>query len=207
TTAVLIAACFVPPAGPYPLVPFQVLRSFHLIYCIGVVLCGGVLATLTRSRWLPAILLVFLFAGMVLVERAEWPGGRRLELPGVAPANPYTQAFLWIRTHTPPDAVFAFNPRLDYRPGEDEQGFRALSERDQLADDKDAGVAAVVPALAPRWAAQRKAVLSVDSMSDAERRSTLAPLGALWLLLPPTAPTALPCPFRNAAVQVCRLQR
>ncbi|HEY1810691.1 MAG TPA: hypothetical protein VGG42_19170, partial [Acidobacteriaceae bacterium] len=47
TTAVLIAACFVPPAGPYPLVPFQVLRSFHLIYCIGVVLCGGVLATLT----------------------------------------------------------------------------------------------------------------------------------------------------------------
>jgi hypothetical protein len=204
TTALLIAACFVPPAGPYLLVPFQVLRSVHLIYCIGVILCGGVFVL--RARWLTPALVVLLFAGMFQVERLQWPGNRRLELPGLAPANPYTQAFLWIRTHTPPDAVFAFNPRLVYSPGEDEQGFRALSERDQLADDKDAGVAAVLPALAPRWAAQRNAEFSVDQMSDAERLTTLAPLGATWLLLPPAAPTALPCPWRNRAVQVCRLQ-
>ncbi|HEX3662972.1 MAG TPA: hypothetical protein VHU89_16165 [Acidobacteriaceae bacterium] len=226
STALLIAACFVPTSGPFLLVPFQVLRSFHLIYGVGIVLCGGFLATWVfpicprfadegkaeslpplRSYWLPAAVVVLLFAGMFQVERLEWPGGRRLELPGVAPANPYTQAFLWIRAHTPPGAVFAFNPRLVYRPGEDEQGFRALSERDQLADDKDAGVAAVVPALAPRWAAQRNAELSVDRMSDAERLANLPPLGATWLLLPPGASTSLPCPYRNAAVQVCRLSR
>jgi hypothetical protein len=90
-------------------------------------------------------------------------------------------------------------------PDEDEQGFRALSERDQLADDKDAGVAAVIPALAPRWAIQRNAEISIDQMSDAERLATLKRLGASWLLLPPSASTALPCPFRNPAIQVCRL--
>ncbi|MGA8528570.1 MAG: hypothetical protein WB622_02580 [Acidobacteriaceae bacterium] len=208
STTLLIAACFVPPAGPYLLVPFQVLRSFHLIYCLGVVLCGGALATLPRNySWIAPTFLTLLFAAMFCIESLEWPGGRRIELPGLAAANPYVQAFLWIRTHTPPDAVFAFDPQLVYLPGEDEQSFRALSERDQLADDKDAGVAAILPALAPRWAAQRNAEFSVDQMSDAERRATLAPLGATWLLLPPAAPTALPCPFRNQAVQACRLTR
>lgn len=212
TTTFLIAACFVPAAGPYLLVPFQLLRSFHLIYSTGVILCGGLLAALTpRSRWIPPILLVLLFAAMFCVERAEWPGGPRLEFPnvrfpGLAPANPYVQAFLWIRNHTPHDAVFAFNPQLVYLPGEDEQSFRALSERDQLADDKDAGVAAVVPSLAPRWAAQRNAEFSIDRMSDAERLATLPPLGANWLLLPPAAPTAFPCPWRNSVLQVCRLE-
>lgn len=224
TTALLIAACFVPPTGPFPLVPYQVLRTFHLIYCVGVILCGGVLARrvphispfladvrrpesrpFIRLPSLQAALLVALFAAMFLVEQLDWPGGRRMELPGLAPTSPYTQAFLWIRTHTPPNAVFAFNPRLVYLPGEDEQGFRAISDRDQLADDKDAGVAAVIPSLAPRWAAQRNAEISVDRMSDAERRATLTPLGATWLLLPPTAATTLPCPYRNSAVEVCRL--
>lgn len=207
-TALLIAACFVPPSGPYPLVPFQVLRAFHLIYCIGLVLCGGVLASIAlRGRWLPATFVILTFAAMFLVERFEWPGGRRLELPGIIPANPYVQAFLWIRTNTPPDAVFAFNPDLVYRSGEDEQGFRALSERDQLADDKDAGVVAVIPGLALGWAAQRNAELTIDSMSDAQRRAALTPLGATWLLLPPFTPTTLPCPFSNRAVRVCRLTR
>ena len=226
-TALLIAACFVPPDGPYLLVPLQPLRSFHLIYCVGVILCGGSLAASVRisvphispsladrgrsrplpfrSSWIPGAILVLLFAAMFLVERIEWPGGRRLELPGLAPANPYTQAFLWIRTHTPARAVFAFNPDIVYRPGEDEQGFRALSERDQLADDKDAGVAAVIPSLAAPWAAQRNAGSSIDTMSDAERRATLTPLGATWILLSPAASTALPCPFHNRAVRVCRL--
>ncbi|MGA7522720.1 MAG: hypothetical protein WBW84_09560 [Acidobacteriaceae bacterium] len=208
TTAVLIAACFVPPAGPYLLVPLQVLRSFHLIYCVGVILCGGLLARLAqRSRWIPATLLVLLFSGMFFVQRVEWPGGRRVECPGLVPVNPYVQAFIWIRTHTPRNAVFAFNPGLVYRPGEDEQGFRAQSERDQLADDKDAGVAAVIPSLAPRWALQRNAEMSIDQMSDAERIADLRPLGATWLLLPPAAPTTLPCPYRNLAIQVCRLTR
>ena len=140
-------------------------------------------------------------------QRIAWAGSRPIEWPGTHPLNPYQQAFLWIRDNTPHNAVFAFNPRLVYLPGEDEQGFRAISERDQLADDKDAGIAAVIPQLADRWASQRNAELTVDQMTDSERSLTLAPLGATWLLLPPSADTAFPCPWHNRAVKVCRMNR
>ena len=204
TTSIAIAALFVPPTGPYVLVPLQVLRTFHLIYAAGLILCGGALA---RFR-LPAIaVLVALFAGMSFTERATWPDCDRIECPGAAPSNPYEQAFDWIRNGTPRSAIFAFDPQFVYWPGEDEQGFRATSEGDQLADDKDAGIVAVLPHLASRWAEQRNAEFGVNTMSDDQRRSRLAPWGATWLLLPPQSATSLPCPYRNRAVQVCKLTR
>lgn len=205
-TAVLIAALIVPPAEPYPLVPLQVLRSFHILYAVGLVLAAGpVSALFARSRVVTAVFFALLFAGMFLAEPLSWPACRRIEWPGASPINPYRQAFLWIRAHTPPPAVFAFNPQLVYLPNEDEQGFRAIAQRDHLADGKDAGVAVVIPPLAARWAAQRNAEFSLDVMPDAQRRATLIPLGATWLLLPPHAPTAFPCPYRNSVLQVCRL--
>lgn len=207
STSALIAALFVPPAGPYVLVPLQVLRGFHILYAVGIVLLAAPLATLLRrSRFAGIGLLILLFAAMLLVERVSWPGSNRIEWPGMRPASPYEQAFLWVRAHTPSSAVFAFDPDLVYQPGEDEQDFRVLSERDHLADDKDAGVVAVVPHLADRWAGQRNAEASVNRMSDAERRSRLMPLGATWLLLPPNAQTSFPCPYRNAVVQVCQMR-
>jgi len=207
TTSFLIAALFVPPSGPYLLVPLQVLRSCHLIYLVGVVLCGGVLSSLAaRSHVAAAGVLLLLAAIMFQVERVSWPGCNRIERPGLAPSNPCEQAFLWIRRHTPSDATFAFNPQFAYRPGEDEQNFRALAERDALADDKDAGVVAILPSLAGPWAMQRNTELFVDSMTDAERYTALAPLGVTWLLLPPDAPTSFPCPFSNLAVKVCQLE-
>jgi len=208
STSVVISAFFVPQAGPYPLVRFQILRSFHVIYAVGVVLCGGMLgALIKRSRPAAFGLVVLIFTGMFVAQRASWPDCNHVEWPGLSPSNPYEQAFLWIRNHTPPDAVFAFDPQLAYRHGEDEQGFRAISERDHLADDKDAGVVAVIPRLADRWARQRNAEFSVNRMTDAERAATLGPLGADWLLLAPDAQTGLPCPYRNRVVQLCRLTR
>jgi hypothetical protein len=207
STAAVVAALFVPPAGPWLLVPLQALRSFHILYAVGIALLAAPVATLLRrSRFAGIGLLILILAAMFQVERLSWPGSNRIEWPGMRPANPYEQAFLWVRAHAPADAVFAFDPQLVYQPGEDEQGFRVLSERDQLADDKDAGVVAVVPRLAERWAAQRNAEASVNRMSDADRRGRLIPLGATWLLLPPASPTALPCPFRNAAIQVCQMR-
>jgi hypothetical protein len=212
-TSTLIAALFVPPDGPYTLVPLQVLRSFHLIYMVGVVLSGGIVASLAaRSR--PAAMAIFalLFAGMFAAQRLAWfgnsqSGSNQVEWPGSQPSNPYQQAFLWIRDNTPRDAVFAFNPQLVYLPREDEQGFRTIAERDHLADDKDAGIVAVRPQLADRWALQRNAEFNVDRMTDAQRFAVLAPLGANWLLLPPKAQTELPCPWSNGVVEICRLTR
>ena len=208
STSTVIAAAFVPTAGPFLFVPLQVLRSFHLLYALGTVLCGGVLAAVwSRTRIAAVPLVVALFAGMFAAQRLSWTGSSPIEWPGADPANPYEQAFLWIRGNTPRNAVFAFNPRLVYLPGEDEQGFRAIAERDHLTDDKDAGIVAVIPRLADRWALQRNAELNVDRMTDSERVVTLAPLGATWLLLPPNAKTAFPCPWRNSVLQVCKMNR
>lgn len=208
TTSVLIAELFVPASGPFLLVPLQVLRSFHLIYVLGLVMCGGTLAKLVSgSRMIAALLVVLLFTGMGIAQRASWRGSDAIEWPGLKPANPYQQAFLWIRDHTPRDAVFAFNPRLVYLYGEDEQGFRAIAERDHLADDKDAGIVVVAPGLADRWASQRNAEVNVGGMTDAQRISALAPLGATWLLLPSDAKTEFPCPWQNSVARVCRVIR
>jgi hypothetical protein len=177
------------------------------MYALGIVLCGGVLAALwSRSRITAISLVVVLFAGMFAAQRLSWTGSNPIEWPGASPANPYQQAFLWIGDHTPRNAVFAFDPRLVYLPEEDEQGFRAIAERDHLADDKDAGIVAVIPRLADRWALQRNAELNINRMTDSERVATLTPLGATWLLLPPNAATELPCPWRNTVVVVCRIR-
>lgn len=205
-TSTLIAALFVPAGGPCPLVPFQVLRSFHLIYAVGVVLCGGLLAGLwTRSRLAGISVVALLSGAMLAAQLFSWPGSSHVEWPGMRPANAWQQAFLWIRDNTPRNAVFAFNPRLVYLAEEDEQGFRAIAERDHLADDKDAGIVADLPRLADRWARQRNAQFSVDGMTDAQRVRALMPLGANWLLLSPGSTTQLPCPYRNRVVVVCRM--
>ncbi len=186
----------------------SVLRSFHLIYAVGLVLCGGLLAArMSHSRPVGFSLIVLLFAGMFAAQNVAWPGCDRIEWPWTRPSNPYQQAFLWIRDHTPRNAVFAFNPELVYLPYEDEQGFRAIAQRDHLADDKDAGIVAVIPRFAERWAAQRNAQLNIDRMTDAQRIAALHPLGANWLLLPPETQTAFPCPYRNDVVKVCTMPR
>lgn len=207
-TSLAIAAAFAPPAGPYLFVPLQVLRSFHLIYLVGIVFCGGLFAAFaTHSRIGAGSLLVLLFAGMFAAQHLAWPGCEHIEWPGSQPSSPWQQTFLWIRDNTPRPAVFAFNPELVYLPDEDEQGFRAIAERDHLADDKDAGIVVVIPRLAERWARQRNAQFNVDRMTDAERVAALAPLGATWLLLPPDAETKLPCPYSNRVAKICKLRR
>jgi hypothetical protein len=207
TASVLIAACFVPTSGPYLLAPLQVLRSFHLIYAVGVLLIGRLAGSLlARTRW-AAMIFVLAFAALSLAQHLTWRSSAFTEWPWAAPANPWQQAFLWTRDNTSHDAVFAFNPRLVYLPEEEEQGFRALSERSQLGDDKDSGVVAVFPRLAPEWARQRNAEAGVNRMTDSERVATLRPLGVTWLLLAPDAVTGFSCPYRNRVVAVCEMER
>jgi hypothetical protein len=211
STSLLISTLFVPVSGPYLFVPLQTLRGFHVIYSVGIVMCGGLLgASVAQFRAAGRVFEGVGFVGMLcvmfFVQRVSWPGSNAIEWPGMIPANPYEQAFLWIREFTPRTAVFAFDPQMVYLPGEDEQGFRAIAERDQLADDKDGGVVAVVPRLADRWARQRNAEVRVDGMSDEQRLGALVPAGANWVLLAPDARTRFTCPFRNAAAQVCRMR-
>jgi hypothetical protein len=212
-TGTLVAFLFVHPTGSLLLARLQPLRSFHMLYAVGVILTGGYLGSLCfnarhgfRARWMAFSLLLVVAAVFFLVQSASYSLSAHVELPGLAPRNPWQQAFLWIRSNTPRNAVFTANPDLVYVEGEDAQSFRATTERSLLADDKDEGVVVVFPYLAKQWAAQRNPQVNLDELTDTQRLARLRPLGAGWILLSRTAVTALPCPYRNAVAQVCRLE-
>ena len=212
-SAALSAFLFVHPSGPYFLARLQLLRGFHMLYLVGVVLLGGfvglrLLDTLNHSRHARLTAFTLLAAAalsMFLAGRFAYRRSAHIEFPRTAPRNPWQQAFLWIRANTPADAVFAANPDLVLLPGEDGQGFRVTAERSLLADYKDEGVVVVFPWLAGQWARERNAQDGLDRLTDAKRLARLRPLGATWLLLSSSAVTSFPCPFRNAVSQVCRL--
>jgi hypothetical protein len=219
-SSALSAFLFIHPAGPWFLARLQPLRSFQMLYAVGILLLGGLIGNLAfnstpeaahrRDRpHIATAATVALIAGvaiaMFLTQRATYPSSAHVEWPGASPRNPWQQTFFWIRTHTPANAVFAANPGLVSLDGEDAQGFRATTGRGLLADDKDAGVVVVFPWLAAEWAAQRNPQAGLDQFSDATRFARFQPLGVTWLLLSNTAVTLLSCPYRNAVSQVCRL--
>jgi hypothetical protein len=210
-SSTLAAFLFVHSLGPYILVRLQILRSFHILYILGLLLLGGwlgkVLSQRQSTRWVAGALLAGAAGGMFAAQRAAYPLSAHVEWPGAPPRNPWAQAYRWIRKNTPASAVFAADPDLVFLPGVDSQGFRATAERSLLADDKDQGVAAVVnPAIAEVWAAQRNAQLGINQMTDAQRVERLRPFGVTWLLLESSAATSFPCPYQNAAAKVCRME-
>lgn len=200
---------FVHIAGPFLLVRLQMLRAFHVLYVIGVVLAGGWLGGVLghgRTRWVLAALLIAVAGGLFAAQRANYPFSAHIEWPGAKPRNPWAKAYVWVRENAPANAVFAADPALIFRSGVDMQGFRAAAERSMLANDKDQGVAAAVdPSLAGLWSVQRDAQRGVETMTDAEREQRLWPLGATWLLLSASSATNFPCPYKNAAAKVCRM--
>jgi hypothetical protein len=210
-SAIIAAFLFVHTSGPFLLARVQLLRSFHILYVLGTLLIGGWLANLLwqreKRRWLLIVLLAAAAVGLFAAQRATYPDSAHIEWPGAQPRNPWAKAYDWVRANTPPNAVFAADPKLVFLPGVDSQGFRATTGRSILADEKDRGVAAIVdPSIASAWAAQYDAQVGVDTMSDAERERRLRPFGVTWLLLPADSPTTFACPYRNAVAKVCRME-
>ena len=143
-----------------------------------------------------------LFAG----QRLTYPASGQVEWPGRPPVNPWAQAFLWIRDHTPDNALFALDNDYVETAGEDAQGFRATAERSAVADYyKDGGIASNFPAAVDLWWPGAQATAHLNGLSDAARVARLTPLGVTWIVLPLQASTRLPCPYTNTAVRVCRL--
>jgi hypothetical protein len=198
----------------------QPLRVFLLIYAVMTLLLGATLtqfaleararAHSTTARLaltsLPAILLLALAATMFAVQRNTFPNSRHLELPWLAARNPWSQAFLWARTNTPRDALFALDAKYVNEDGEDAQTFRATALRSALPDfSKDGGEAAITPALAEQWQQGADAQINLSKESDTIRDTRLLPLGVTWMVLHSTAPTTHPCPYNNGSIKVCRL--
>ncbi len=207
--AVGFALAFTRTDASFMLARLQPLRTFHILYLLFFILLGAGLghATFHRRRWwMGAGALGLTAVAMFLTQQYAYPSLAHVEWPWVQPANPWEQAFLWIRKNAPADAFFAVDPDYQGLPQEDTVGFRAMTERGVLADrSKDGGIAAIDPALAERWWQQTEAVQGFSHWNDAERAQNLAPYGVSWIVLPATATTHFACPYRNTAVMVCQL--
>jgi hypothetical protein len=210
-----IALIMLLPARLERLRPLEPMRFLHLVYLLFVLLAGGLLGqyVLKRNvlRWL--LLFVPLGAGMFYAQRQMYPATPHLELPGsltsenAASENAWVAAFRWISRNTPVDSQFALDPHYMEMPGEDYHGFRALADRSVLTDAvKDAGMAARVPSLAPRWQRQQEAQRGWREFRRPDFLRLKAEFGVDWVVLQAPGVGELSCPYRNAAVVVCRVE-
>jgi len=203
-----MALAFDLPARFEALARIQPLRSLHFEYIVMFVILGGLIGEyILRDRaWRWVVLFAPLAVGMFLAQRSLFPESAQVEWPGVAPKNPWAQAFVWVRQNTPVDAVFALDPEYMAIPGEDENGFRCRGQRSRLADwSKDNGVVSMFPPLAEEWWAQVQAQTPWKSfrLEDFERLKNK--YGAGWVVLQQPGIAGLDCVFENTAVRVCRV--
>ena len=161
---------------------------------------------LKNRAWRCAALFVPLCAGMFLVQRALFPASAHIEWPGAEPKNQWVQAFEWIQTNTPRDAVFALDPLHMSIPGEDANGFRAIAQRSMLADAvKDSGAVTMFPALAEEWLRQVQAQSGWKTFQAQDFRRLRAQYGVNWIVVQRPDGIGLDCPYENAALLVCRV--
>ncbi len=205
----LVAALVVDlPARFEVLARLQPLRSLHLLYIVMFVVMGGLAGEYILQgrvwRWL--LLFAPLCMGMFLAQRSLFPASAHVEWPGAAPRNSWAQAFVWIRQHTPTDAVFALDPDYMHAAGEDEIGFRCLAQRSRLADFvKDNGVVSMFPPLAEEWWEQVQAQTPWRNFRLEDFLRLKNHYGVSWVVVQQPGVAGMDCLFQNAAVRVCRI--
>jgi hypothetical protein len=144
---------------------------------------------------------------MFALDLATYPTSPHIERPGLRYQGEWLSSFLWIRDHTPKDALFALDPEYSLKSGVDLHGFRAVAERSMLADqEKDSGAASVFPELAERWKEESAAQSDWAHVSEERLQNLRAQYGVTWVLLESPAPVGgLTCPYRNGQLRVCRI--
>ena len=190
------------------LAPLQPMRFLQLIYVFLALVVGCLLGEylLKASLWRWAVFLVAINAGMFAAQRLQYSGSEHLELPGLATANPWLQAFAWIRQNTPTNAYFALDPEYMAAPGEDYHSFRALAERSQLADYiKDTAVVTQVPELGEVWERQIQAQKGWSRFQLGDFERLKAEFGVGWVVVGYPAQAGLECEWHNGVLSVCRI--
>jgi hypothetical protein len=189
---------------------YQPARSLQIVYVLLFFTMGCLLGEwLLRDRlWRWLLLFVPLGAGMFYAQRQTFPATSHIEWPGVAPQNPWLEAFAWVRSNTPVDAVFALDPDYMVLRDENYQGFRAIAERSRLADaTKDWSAVVMFPALplADLCLAQMHAATPWAQFGPADFERLNQRYGVTWMVVDPARTAALDCPYKNGAVAVCKL--
>lgn len=207
--------CYLPPGVVLSfsvrfesLARYQPMRSLYLLYVLFVLFAGGMLGeyVLKNRVWRWAAVFVPLCTGMFVAQRSLFPASAHIEWPGAAPKNLWVQAFEWIRSNTPRDAVFALDPLHMDIPGEDENGFRAIAQRSMLADAvKDSGAVTMFPPNAEEWLKQVQAQNGWKKFQAQDFRRLQAEYGVNWVVVQQPGVPGLNCPYQNAVVRVCRV--
>jgi hypothetical protein len=191
------------------LLRLQPMRSFHLIYIVFFILLGGLMGEyLLRTRvWRWILCFGALSTGMFALDMSTYPASPHIERPGVHYSGEWLSSFLWIRDHTPKDALFALDPEYLSKPGVDLHGFRAIAERSALADqEKDSGAASVFPELADQWKDESSAQSDWAHVSEDRLQGLRERYGVTWVLMENPAPASdLVCPYANGNLRVCRI--
>ncbi len=196
------------PARFESLAWLQPMRSLYLVYVLMFLFAGGFLGeyVLKNRVWRWFVLFAPLCAGMFLAQRELFRASAHIEWPGAAPRNPWVQAFLWVRSNTAEDAIFALDPFHMDIPGEDENGFRAIAQRSRLADAvKDSGAISMFPPMAEEWLRQVRAQRGWREFQLQDFGRLRGKYGVTWVVLQQPATAGLQCPYQNATVRVCRL--
>jgi hypothetical protein len=186
----------------------QPMRAFHLIYMIFFVLLGGLAGehVLRRNAWRWAALFVPLAAGIWILQAVSYPFSPHVEWPGSDGGNRWVAAFLWVRGHTPKNAVFALDPNYMAAAGDDQHGFRAVAERSALADNlKDSGAVSLFPQLADQWKRQVMAQTGWAGFDLADFHRLARQYPVTWIVARQPNPAGLRCPYSNGGVAVCRI--
>ncbi len=186
----------------------QPMRSLQLLYIVMLLIGGGLLGeyVLRKKVWRWVVLFLPLSAGLCYAQRAIYSATTHIEWPTAGPTNPWEQAFQWARNNTPEQAVFAIDPNYMGIEGEDSQGFRAIAERSQLADDgKDSGVVEMFPQVGSSWLAQVRAQSGIKQFKRADFERLERDYGVSWVILQQPGNDDLDCPYKNTVVMVCRL--
>jgi hypothetical protein len=184
------------------------MRSLYLLYVLMFLFGGGLLGeyVLKNRAWRWAALFVPLCTGMFVAQCTLFPASAHIEWPGVAPRNPWVQAFEWIRSNTPRDAVFALDPTHMDISGEDENGFEAIAQRSMLADaNKDSGAVSMFPPMADEWFRQVQSQNGWKTFQSQDFHRLRTDYGVNWVVLQQPGIAGLDCPYRNAAVIVCQV--
>jgi MFS family permease len=204
----LFAMAILGPPSLIGLSALEPMRYLHLVY-IFLLLIGGALLgkyLLKKRLWLWAIILLAANGGMFAAQRDLFANTEHIELPGELSANPWLQAFDWIRQNTPTSAYFALDPRYMAAPGEDYHGFRALAERSALADAiKDTSVVTKVPELCPIWNRQLDAQKNWKQFTLADFKGLKSQFGVDWVVVSDPAPPGLLCQWHNGTLSICEI--
>ncbi len=193
------------------LIPLEPMRTLHFFTVVTILLGGGFLEERflhgRAGRW-AAVFVPLAAAQFIPQLLILYPHSPHIEWPGRTARNEWTEAFQWVRENTPKDAYFVLNPRYQEIAGEDFHDFRGVAERSALADfSKDHNVATNWPELAPVWSEQYHDHENWAGFGLADFERLKEKYGISWAVIESSnrAAPELNCPYRNAALRVCRI--